>query len=201
MHRISFLTLSFLLWFAPALAQDTARMSAVVKAHSANDRFMGSVLVAKNGTVLFAESVGWANLEWKIANTPTTKFRIGSVTKQFTAAGILLLAERGKLSIDDPLGKFILSAPDTWKPVTLRQLLSHTGGIPNFDPDDGTIKRRPETLAQTMARIAAKPLEFTPGERYNYSNSGYLLLGWIIEVVSGQSYETFLRENIFQPLA
>jgi CubicO group peptidase (beta-lactamase class C family) len=200
MHRSTVLTLSFLLCLVPAMAQDTARMSAAVKAQSANDRFMGSVLVAKNGTVLFAESVGWANLEWKIANTPATKFRIGSVTKQFTAAGILLLAERGKLSIDDALGKYIPAVPETWKSVTLRQLLSHTGGIPNFDPDDATIKRRPDTLAQTMARVAAKPLEFTPGERYNYSNSGYMLLGWIIEVASGESYETFLRENIFRPL-
>src|SRR3954462_13212744 len=109
MRRLTLLTLSFLLWFAPAMAQDTARMSAALKAQSANDRFMGSVLVAKNGTVIFAESAGWANLEWKIANTSTTRFRIGSVTKQFTAAGILLLAERDKLSIDDPLGKYIPS--------------------------------------------------------------------------------------------
>ncbi|MEO7797584.1 MAG: serine hydrolase domain-containing protein, partial [Opitutaceae bacterium] len=132
MRRVTLLTLSFLLWFATAMAQDTARMSAIVKARSANDRFMGSVLVAKNSTVLFEQSAGWANIEWKIAHTLTTKFRIGSVTKQFTAAGILLLAERGKLSIDDGLGKFIPSAPETWKPVTLRQLLSHTGGIPSF---------------------------------------------------------------------
>lgn len=177
-------------------------MSAIVKAHSANNRFMGSVLVAKNDTVLFAESAGWANLEWKIAHTPATKFRIGSVTKQFTAACILLLAERGKLSIDDPLGKFIPSAPEAWKPVTLLQLMSHIGGIPSFteDPDYATNKLRPESPAQTMAHVAAKPLEFAPGERYKYSNGGYTLLGWIIEIVSGQSYETFLRENIFQPL-
>ena len=171
-------------------------MSAVVKARSA-DRFMGSVLVAKNGTVLFAESAGWANLEWKIAHTPATKFRIASVTKQFTAAGILLLAERGKLSIDDPLGKFLVAAPEVWKPVTLRQLLSHTGGIPDFPDDPDATKK---TLPQRMAHAAGKPLEFAPGDRYKYSNTGYTLLGWIIEVASGQSYETFLRENIFQPL-
>jgi CubicO group peptidase (beta-lactamase class C family) len=202
MRRFTLITLSFLPWFATAMAQDTARMSAAVKARSAHDRFMGSVLVAKNDTVLFAESSGWANLEWKIPHTPATKFRIASVTKQFTAAGILLLAERGQLSIDDPLGKFIPSAPETWKPVTLRQLLSHTGGIPSFteDPDYATNKLRPETPAQTMAHIAAKRLEFAPGERHKYTNTGYMLLGWIIEVVSGQSYETFLRENIFQPL-
>jgi CubicO group peptidase (beta-lactamase class C family) len=197
MRHLTLLTLPFLLWFVPAMAQDAARMGAAVKARSA-DRFMGSVLVAKNDTVLFAESVGWANLEWKIANTPATKFRIGSITKQFTAAGILLLAERGKLSIDDPLGKFLPSAPEAWRPVTLRQLLSHTGGIPNFDDDPDSARNK--TPAQTMARAAAKPLEFAPGERYKYSNTGYVLLGWIIEGVSGQSYATFLREAIFQPL-
>lgn len=207
MRRFTLITLSCLFWIAPAMAQDptgndTARMSAILKAFSVNDRFMGSVLVARAGNVLFAESSGWANLEWKITHTPATKFRIGSVTKQFTAASILLLAERSKLSIDDPLGKFIPSAPETWKPVTLRQLLSHTGGIPDFtaDPDYLTTMLLPATPAQTVARIAAKPLNFTPGEKYQYSNTGYVLLGWIIEVVSGQSYETFLRENIFQPL-
>ena len=202
MRHLTLLALSFFLGFATVTAQDTARMSAIVKAQSANDRFMGSVLVAKNGAVLFAESVGWANLEWKIAHTPATKFRIGSVTKQFTAASILLLAERGKLSIDDSLGKFIPSAPEAWKPVTLRQLMSHTGGVPSFtdDPAYATNKLRPQTPAQTIAPISAKPLEFAPGEGYRYSNTGYVLLGWIIEIISGQSYETFLRENIFQPL-
>lgn len=184
------------------LAQDTARMSAVLKAQAANDRFMGSVLVAKEGAVIFEQSVGWANVEWKIAHTPATKFRIGSVTKQFTAAAILLLAERGKLTLDDPLSKFIPSAPETWKPVTVRQLLSHTGGVPSFTdiPEYGINKLRPDTPAQSIAPVANKPLEFTPGEQFKYSNSGYVLLGWIVEVVSGQSYETFLRENIFKPL-
>jgi CubicO group peptidase (beta-lactamase class C family) len=200
MRHLTLLVLSCFLWFATAMAQDTARMSAIVKARP-TDRFMGSVLVAKNGTVLFAESAGWANLEWKIPHTPATKFRIASLTKQFTAASILLLAERGKLSIDDPLGKFLPAAPEPWKKVMLRQLLSHTGGIPDFSDDpDTTNKLRPETSAETLARAAGKPLEFTPGESYKYSNAGYMLLGWIIEAVSGQSYETFLRENIFQPL-
>ncbi len=183
-------------------AQDTARMSAVVKAQAANDRFMGSVLVAKDDTVIFQESAGWANIEWKIAHTPATKFRIGSVTKQFTAATILLLAERGKLTLDDPLSKWIPSAPETWKPVTVRQLLSHTGGVPSFTDisEYATNKLRPETPAQSIAHVADKPLEFTPGEKFKYSNSGFVLLGWIVEVASGQSYEAFLRENIFKPL-
>ncbi|HKB89103.1 MAG TPA: serine hydrolase [Opitutaceae bacterium] len=183
-------------------AQDTTRMDEVAKAQAANDKFMGSVLVAKDDAVVFAQSYGWANLEWKIPNTHATKFRLGSVTKQFTAAAILLLEEKGKLKLDDPLAKFVPSAPETWKPVTVQQLLTHTSGIPSFTdfPDYRTLKLSPETPAQIMAHISDKPLDFLPGEKFKYSNMGYLLLGWIVEIASGQSYETFLREQIFRPL-
>ena len=199
MRRLLFV---FFVVVAVGRAQDTARMSAVVQAQAAGDRFMGSVLVAKDATVVFEQSAGWANLEWKVAHTPATKFRIGSVTKQFTAAAVLLLAERGKLALDDPLAKFVPAAPETWKPVTVRQLLSHTGGVPSFTdiPDYATNKLRPETPAQSIAHVTDKPLEFAPGEKFKYSNSGFVLLGWIVEVASGMSYEAFLRENIFRPL-
>lgn len=177
-------------------------MSEVVKAQSAGDRFMGSVLVAKDGAPVFEQSSGWANIEWKIPNTAVTKFRLGSMTKQFTAAAILLLEEQGKLKVEDPLSKFIPSAPEAWKPVTLYHLLTHTSGIPSFTdfPEYGTWKLSPESPAQMMAHIRDKPLDFTPGEKFKYSNSGYVLLGWIVELASGQSYETFLREHVFRPL-
>jgi len=184
------------------LAQDTARMSELVKAQAAGDRFMGSVLVAKDGAVVFEQSTGWANIEWKVPHAGTARFRVGSVTKQFTAAAILLLEERGKLKLDDPLGKFVPSAPESWRPVTLQQLLTHTSGVPSFTdfPEYGTRKLSPETPAQTMAHISDKPLDFTPGAKFKYSNTGYVLLGWIVELTSGQSYETFVREQIFKPL-
>jgi CubicO group peptidase (beta-lactamase class C family) len=184
------------------LAQDTARMSDVVKAQSAGDRFMGSVLVAKDGTTVFEQSSGWANIEWKIPNTAVTKFRLGSMTKQFTAAAILLLEEQGKLKVEDPLSKFIPSAPEAWKSVTLYHLLTHTSGVPSFTDlsEYGTWKLSPENPAQMMAHIRDKPLDFTPGEKFKYSNSGYVLLGWVVELASGQSYETFLREHVFRPL-
>ena len=183
-------------------AQDTARMDAVAKEQAAGDKFMGNALVAKDGAVLFERSYGWANLEWKVPHTPDSKFRIGSVTKQFTAAAILLLEERGQLKLDDPVAKFIPDAPEAWKQVTLFHLLTHTSGIPSFtdEPEYLTWKLSPESPAQTIAHIRGKPLEFAPGERHKYSNSGYVLLGWIVEKVSGQSYEAFLRENIFTPL-
>ncbi len=187
---------------AAVLAQDTARMGEVLKAQGAGDKFMGSVLVAKDGAVIFEQSSGWANVEWKIPNTAATKFRLGSVTKQFTAAAILLLEEKGKVKLDDPLSKFVPTAPETWKPVTVHQLLSHTSGVPSFTdlPGYKDWKLSPDTPAQTMARISDKPLDFTPGEKFKYSNTGYVLLGWIVELASGQSYEAFLREQIFKPL-
>jgi CubicO group peptidase (beta-lactamase class C family) len=183
-------------------AQDPARMDEAAKAQAANDKFMGSVLVARDGTVIFAQSYGWANVEWRIPNTGATKFRLGSLTKQFTAAAILLLQEEGKLALDDPLSRFIPSAPDTWKGVTIQQLLTHTSGIPSFTdfPEYETHKREPDGPAQTMAYIRDRPLEFPPGEKFKYSNTGFVLLGWIVEVASGQSYPTFVREHIFEPL-
>ena len=165
-------------------------------------REMGSVLVAKEGSVVFERSYGWANLEWKIPHTAATKFRLGSVTKQFTAAAILLLEEKGKLKLDDPLSRFVPSAPEAWKPLTVHQLLTHTSGVPNFTsfPEYGTWKLSAQTPAQVMTHLRDKPLDFVPGEKFRYSNTGYILLGWIVELASGQSYETFLREQIFKPL-
>ena len=177
-------------------------MGAIGDAHVSTSRFMGTALVAKGTEVLFDRSFGWANLEWNIANTPTTKFRIGSVTKQFTAAAILLLEERGKLKLDDRISKHVPDAPVAWQDITVFHLLTHTSGIPSFTgfKDYNTAKLSPSTPEKTMAQMRDRPLEFTPGEKFTYSNSGYLLLGYIIERVSGQSYDAFLNENIFTRL-
>jgi CubicO group peptidase (beta-lactamase class C family) len=184
------------------ISQDTARMNEVVKAQTAGDKFMGSALVAKDGAVVFEQSYGWANVEWKVPNTPATKFRIGSVTKQFTATAILLLEEQGKVKLDDLVSKYVPATPEIWKQVTLYHLLTHTSGIPSFTdfPEYATWKLSPESPAQLIAHVSDKPLDFTPGERFKYSNTGYVLLGWIIELVSHQNYEAFLREHIFTPL-
>lgn len=192
------------LWVSAAigLAQDVARMKAVVEVQTAGDRFMGAVLVVKDGSVVFEQSHGFANVEWQIRHTPASKFRIGSVTKQFTAAAILLLEERGLLSTGDPVSKHVPDAPAAWEKVTIHHLLSHTSGIPSFTgfPDFRTWKLSPHDPAATVGHFRDKPLEFEPGEKYDYSNSGYVLLGHILERVSGQTYERFVRENIFQPL-
>jgi CubicO group peptidase (beta-lactamase class C family) len=122
----------FVLLAAPCLAQDAARMDQVIQPYVSNHQFMGSVLVARDGQVIYSKGHGSANLEWDVPNTPSTKFRLGSVTKQFTAASILLLEERGKLSVNDPVKKHLATAPAAWDKITIFHLLTHTSGIPNF---------------------------------------------------------------------
>jgi CubicO group peptidase (beta-lactamase class C family) len=169
---------------------------------AAKQGFTGSALVAKDGKVVFSKGYGMANVEWDIPNTPQTKFRLGSITKQFTAASILLLQERGKLSVQDPICKYFDSCPESWKEITIHHLLTHTSGVPNFTsfPDYQKTMMMPVTMESLVSRFKDKPLDFKPGERMSYSNSGYVTLGYIIEKVAGESYESFLRKNIFDPL-
>jgi len=178
-------------------------MDQIVQTYVAGHQFMGSVLVARGPQVLLSKGYGFANLEWDIPNAPSTKFRLGSVTKQFTAASILLLEERGKLSTRDPVKKYLPDAPAAWDKVTIFHLLTHTSGIPSFTgfPDYRKIEPFPATTAELVARFRDKPLEFEPGAKWNYSNSGYVLLTYLIEKITGGSYEKFVQENIFTPLA
>jgi CubicO group peptidase (beta-lactamase class C family) len=190
---------------APAqpAAPDVARMEQLIQARVADKSFMGAVLVARGDQVILSKGYGSANLEWNVPNTPATKFRLGSVTKQFTAAAILLLAERGKLALEDPVKKHWPDAPAAWDRITIYHLLTHTSGIPNFTnyPEYmKTWKFVPTTAEKTIGYFRDKPLDFAPGERMNYSNSGYVVLGFLVERLSGQSYADFLRDNIFKPL-
>jgi CubicO group peptidase (beta-lactamase class C family) len=184
------------------LAQDTARMNELMQSYVADRKFMGTALVARGNQVLFSKGYGSANLEWDIPNSPNTKFRLGSVTKQFTAACILLLEERGKLSVNDPLKKYLPDAPAGWDKITIFHLLTHTSGIPNFTGFPNYAKLEPfsATATELVARFRGKPLDFQPGEKCSYSNSGYVLLGYLIEKITGDTYEKFVRENIFTPL-
>ncbi len=185
------------------LAQDNLhRMEQVVQSYVSSKQFMGSVLVARDQTIVLDEGYGFANLEWNVPNSPTTKFRLGSITKQFTSASIFLLKERGKLEVDDPVKKYMPDAPAAWDKVTVFNLLTHTSGIPSFTgfPDYASTEAIPTTPEKLVARFRDKPLEFQPGEKWNYSNSGYVLLGYLIEKISGQPYAKFVQENIFNPL-
>jgi CubicO group peptidase (beta-lactamase class C family) len=183
-------------------AQDAARMEEVVQTYVQNKTFMGAVLVARGSEVILSKGYGSANLEWDVHNTPKTKFRLGSITKQFTAASILLLEERGKLTLDDPIKKYLPDAPKEWDRITIFNLMTHTSGIPNFTslPDYKSLKLDEMPVAKTIVTVRDKPLEFVPGEKMSYSNSGYLVLGHVIETVTGGSYEKFVTDNIFTPL-
>jgi CubicO group peptidase (beta-lactamase class C family) len=184
------------------LAQDSARMDQIIQSYVANHQFMGTALVARGSQVLLSKGYGSANLEWDVPNAPNTKFRLGSVTKQFTAACILLLEERGKLSTGDPVKKYMPDAPAAWDKITLYHVLTHTSGLPSFTgfPDYAKLEPFATTPAELVARFRDKPLDFEPGEKWNYSNSGYVLLGYLIEKLSGDKYEKFVRDNLFTPL-
>jgi CubicO group peptidase (beta-lactamase class C family) len=184
------------------LAQDAQRMDDVVQSYVRNRTFMGTVLVARDSDVILSKGYGSANLEWDIPNTPATKFRLGSLTKQFTAASILLLEERGKLKLDDPIKKYLPDAPAAWDAITIFNLLTHTSGIPNFTslPEYKTLKLEETSVANTIAIVRDKPLDFAPGARMSYSNSGYLVLGYVIERITGAGYGKFVTDNIFTPL-
>ena len=162
----------------------------------------GSVLVARDGKVIYQRGYGLADREQKRPNDPALRYRIGSLTKQFTAAGILMLQEKAKLKVTDPACKYIDNCPETWKAITIHQLLTHTGGVPNFTalPEWRTKKGEDLSTRQVVDLVRDQPLQFGPGTDFEYSNTGYVLLGLIIEEVSGKTYAEFMRENVFAPL-
>jgi CubicO group peptidase (beta-lactamase class C family) len=191
--------IAILLLAGNSLAQDVEkRMDQLVQSYASNKQFMGSTLVARGGEILFNRSYGSANLEWEIPNTPTTRFRLASVSKQFTAAAVLILEDRGKLKIEDPIRKYLSEVPVAWEKISIFHILTHTSGIPNIG--SGTPSVGFSSTSQNVLRFLDKKLDFEPAASWNYSNNGYILLGYLIERVSGQSYEDFLQENIFKPL-
>jgi CubicO group peptidase (beta-lactamase class C family) len=190
--RLTSVACCLLLLTTPAVAQDTARMEQVIQSHVSAGTFMGTVIVARDGVVVVDKAYGMANLEWDVPNTTTTKFRLGSITKQFTAAAILLLEERGKLKLDDRVKTYLPDSPMAWDRITIFNLLTHSAGIPNFTswPDYNTIKLSARTADAAVAAFRDRPLDFGPGEEMRYSNSGYLALGAIIEKAARQTAAT-----------
>lgn len=163
--------------------------------------FSGTVLMARKGKILISKGYGLANSEVNARNSSATIFRLGSITKQFTALAIMQLQERKRLSVQDPLSKYIPDYPQGDK-ITIHHLLTHTAGIPNFTdfPEYSAYMVNPSPVLKTIDLFKNRPLDFTPGEKFKYSNSGYIILSYVIEKASGQSYESFVAENIFQPL-
>jgi len=162
----------------------------------------GALLVKKDGKVLVRKAYGMADLELSVAIDPDMVFRIGSMTKQFTSVAILMLMEQGKLALNDPLTKFLPDYPTQGRTITIEHLLTHTSGIKSYTglTEWVPLKRKDMTVTEIIALSKDKPMEFEPGERWSYCNSGYILLGAIIEKVSGLTYEGFLQKNIFDPL-
>lgn len=160
-----------------------------------------ALMVVKDGQQVKTEGYGKANLEWNVPVTHETAFEIGSITKQFTAACILLLVQDGKLSVDDKINDHLKVAPTNWSKITIRHLLTHTSGIKNYTVLDGFELSKHMTQEQFIQKVGDLPLDFQPGDSWSYCNTGFNLLGYIIENVSGQSYWSFLHDRILGPLA
>ncbi len=166
--------------------------------------FNGSALVAENGKVIYKGGFGMANMEWSIPNAPDTRFRLGSITKQFTSMLTLQLVEQGKIKLDGKLSDYLPDyRKDIGDKVTIHHLLTHTSGIPSYTSQPGffeTVSRNPFKVADFVTKYTSGNLDFEPGSKFTYNNSGYFLLGAIIEKVTGKSYEQVLKENILDPL-
>ncbi len=190
-----------LLLAAPAMAQGeiTGKVDEFIKAAMQEQKIPGvSVAVVKNGEVILAKGYGYANVEHQAAVKPETVFQSGSVGKQFTATAVMILVEEGKIELDEKIGKYLGEVPESWKNITVRHLLTHTGGLTDYPPDFDF--RRDYTEDELLKRAEAIPLAFQPGEKWQYSNMGYVTLGILIGKVTGKFYGDFLQERIFKPL-
>lgn len=200
-HSIATLTTILLLLVAPCAAQDAipAKVDDYVKAELQRQRIPGiSLAVIKDGQIVLARGYGLANVEHQIPVKPETIFQSGSVGKQFTATAVMMLVEEGKLSLADSIRKYFTDAPESWQDITVRHLLTHTAGTTDYPRDFDF--RRDYTEADLLKRAETIPLAFPPGEKWSYSNLGYVLLGILIHKVSGQFYGDFLRDHVFTPL-
>lgn len=176
-------------------------ISCKIDAYLKGQSFQGAVLIAKEGKVIFSQGYGFANVEHQIPNSSQTVFRLGSITKQFTAVAILQLQEQGLLSVHDPISKYIKNYPQGDQ-ITIHHLLTHTAGIKSITKFSNLseIQRHPSTPQKVMGYFQDLPLEFPPGSECSYSNSGYIVLGAIVEAVAKMSYENYLKEHFFLPL-
>ncbi len=183
-------------------AELSARIDSYLIAQTQNQGFSGAVLIARRGHILVRKGYGLADRVSKRPNTADTIFRIASISKQFTAAAIMVLQAEGKLDVQDHACDYLAACPAAWKPISIHQLLTHTSGIPEFMelPDVAEWQATPAAPTDTMARFINLPLDFPPGSQFKYSNSGYHVLGIIVEQVSGQAFEAFVKTRILGPL-
>jgi CubicO group peptidase (beta-lactamase class C family) len=214
--KLPALFLPFLLFSAaavpPAVTVDPAdalapKVDKYVTAEMQREKIPGlSLGIMRDGKLIYAHGYGLANIELDVPVKPDTIFQTGSVGKQFTATAVMMLVEEGKISLDDKISKYFLDAPASWKEITVRNLLNHTSGIPDYGSDDTNAAKKlidlrvDYTEDEMVTRFATLPLDFPPGSKWSYSNSGYVVLGVLIHKVSGQFYGDFLEQRVFQPL-
>ena len=187
---------------ATPLRAETDPIDAWVESYMADNQVPGLALaVIEGGRIVKAQGYGLANLEHHVPVTPSTVFQSASVGKQFTAAGILLLVQDGKLALDDPISKYLRGAPKEWSKITVRHLLTHTSGIADYDQDPPWLDLQHDYSEDELLRVISRhPLLRQPGEEWIYSNPGYTLLGMIIRAVAGEHWGEFLRRRVFEPL-
>ncbi len=180
----------------------SAKIDEYMQGQVKTNSFSGSIMLAREGKPLVSKGYGYANAEWQLPNTPQTKFRLGSITKQFTSMVVMQLREQGKLKLDDSLCAYVSPCPDAWKAVTVHHLLTHTSGIPTYTglPEWRKVNMVPKSVEEMIGFFRDLPLQWVPGEKYAYNNSGYFLLGAVIERVTGKKYEEVVRDQIFTPL-
>ena len=178
--------------------------STIVRREASSNGFSGTILIARRGIPIYVTSSGEENRETRTPNSKDTVFRIASTTKQFTAAAIMRLVEQHQIDLDAPVTAYYQEAPSSWKAVTIRDLLNHTSGIPDYTQTNGfiaTSARLDLTPNQLLSSVIRQPLKSPPGSRFEYNNTDYVILGLIIEAVSRQSYSDFLLSQFFQPLS
>lgn len=185
--------------FCQSSGSSSDAVAQYVKAEMARQHIPGiALLVSRNGEIVRAQGFGFSNVELQVPVKPETLFQSGSVGKQFTATAIMMLVEEGKISLDDSITKYLPDAPASWKLITVRHLLSHTGGFTDY-PDNFNF-RKDYTEDDLLKTVAGIPLAFPPGTKWSYSNLGYLTLGILIHRVTGKFYGDVLEERIFHPL-
>jgi CubicO group peptidase (beta-lactamase class C family) len=184
----------------PCLAQKTsAKIDRFVQSEMHTRKIPGvAVAILRNGKVQTLRTYGFANLEHSVRVKPQTVFQSGSIGKQFTAAAVMLLIQDGKVALEDKITKYFPDAPGTWRNITVRHMLTHTEGLGDYPPDIDL--RRDYTEEQLFESFKKAPLAFAPGDQWDYSNAGYVILGMLIRKVTGKFYGDFLRERIFEPL-
>ncbi|HEV7431611.1 MAG TPA: serine hydrolase domain-containing protein, partial [Steroidobacteraceae bacterium] len=178
-----------------------ARAEAVIHEEMEAQQIPGlAVAVVDHGKVILAQGYGYANVEHRVPVITDTVFQSGSVGKQFTSAAVMLFVEAGKLSLEDPVTRYLPEAPPEWAAIRIHHLLTHTSGIRDYGYEASYDTRRAVTENELVRMACAQPLEFQPDERWSYSNTGYLLLGAIVDRIGGRHYSEVLRERVFEPL-